>query len=85
MGRREAEVVMLRDVTVITGATGRTGGIVANALLDRGLPVRVIGRSAERLQTLAKRGAESFLADPADVEAMTGAFAGAGAAYMCSS
>lgn len=67
---------------VITGATGHTGTRIAEALLAKGKQVRVVGRSAERLQGLAERGAESFAASLDDVGAMTRAVRGAGAAYL---
>ena len=45
----------------LTGATGNTGSVVANRLLDQGKKVRVIGRSMERLQPFVARGAEAIL------------------------
>ena len=66
---------------VITGATGNTGKVVAERLLRRGQKVRAIGRSADRLQPLAKQGAEPFICDVADAAGMTKAFAGARAVY----
>jgi uncharacterized protein YbjT (DUF2867 family) len=66
---------------VVTGATGNTGRVVANHLLDQKKTVRVIGRSKERLQPLADRGAESFVADMNDQAALTKAFSGASAVY----
>ena len=66
---------------VVTGATGNTGSVVANRLLDQGKKVRVIGRSMERLQPFVARGAEAFVADLSDQTAATQAFAGANAVY----
>ena len=66
---------------VVTGATGNTGRVVANHLLDQGKKVRVIGRSAERLQSFVARGAEAFVADLSDQAAVKQAFAGANAVY----
>lgn len=66
---------------VITGATGNTGSIIANALLDKGEKVRVIGRSAGRLQTLISRGAEPFVCDVTDAPSLTRAFGDAQAVY----
>jgi uncharacterized protein YbjT (DUF2867 family) len=66
---------------VVTGATGNTGHVVASHLLDQKKTVRVIGRSKERLQPLADRGAESFVADMTDQAALTKAFSGANAVY----
>ena len=66
---------------VVTGATGNTGSVVANRLLDQGKKVRVIGRSMERLQPFVARGAEAFVADLSDQTAATQAFADANAVY----
>jgi uncharacterized protein YbjT (DUF2867 family) len=67
---------------VVTGATGNTGSIVANHLLAEGKKVRGIGRSAERLQQLAQKGGEPFVADLTDSQALTKAFQGADAVYV---
>ena len=66
---------------VVTGATGNTGRVVANRLLDRQKAVRVIGRSQEKLQSLVDRGAEAFVADLSDQEALAKAFTGAEGVY----
>lgn len=66
---------------VVTGATGNTGKIVAQHLLAKNQPVRVIGRSAERLQPLVKQGAEAFVGDITDASALARAFSGARAVY----
>lgn len=66
---------------VVTGATGNTGSVVAKQLLAHGQKVRVLGRSAERLQPLANLGAEPFVADVTDSAALVHAFTGAQAAY----
>lgn len=66
---------------VITGATGNTGKPAAERLLAQGKKVRVIGRSADRLQPLVAQGAEPFLADVTDAAALAQAFAGADGVY----
>ena len=66
---------------VITGATGNTGKIVAETLLAKGQKVRVIGRSAEKLQPLVGKGAEAFVGSVDDAAAMTRAFTGARAVF----
>ncbi len=66
---------------VVTGATGNTGKVVAEQLLAKGQKVRVIGRSADRLQPLTGKGAEPFVADQTDPAALTQAFTGAKAVY----
>ncbi|MFZ5861725.1 MAG: NmrA family NAD(P)-binding protein [Nitrospirota bacterium] len=66
----------------ITGATGNTGRRIAEALLDGGRQVRVVGRNMERLKGLVARGAEPFVASLDDVAAITRALRGARAAYL---
>lgn len=66
---------------VITGATGHTGTVIAESLLAKGQKVRVVGRSAEKLQPFAAKGAEAFAGSVDDAAAMTRAFAGARAVY----
>ena len=66
---------------VITGATGNTGSVIIEKLLAKGAKVRAVGRHADRLQPLAARGAEAFVADVTDAAALTKAFAGAEAVY----
>ena len=43
--------------------------------------MRVVGRDRERLERFTQKGAEPFIADVADVGALTKAFAGAKAVY----
>ena len=66
---------------VVTGATGNTGNEVAEKLLAQGELVRVVGRSAKRLEPFVKKGAEAFVADITDAAALTKAFSGAKAVY----
>ena len=67
---------------VVLGASGNTGHVVANNLLARGQKVRVVGRNAAHLQTLAAKGAETFIADVTDANALAKAFHQAEAAYV---
>jgi uncharacterized protein YbjT (DUF2867 family) len=66
---------------VITGATGNVGGRIADILLSTSQQIRVIGRNPQRLDPLAKRGAEAFPGDMADPEFLTRAFTGAKAVF----
>jgi uncharacterized protein YbjT (DUF2867 family) len=66
----------------IAGATGHIGHIIAELLLKKGEKVRVIGRSAERLQPLVDKGAEAVVADLTDTTAVTKAFTGAKAVFI---
>jgi uncharacterized protein YbjT (DUF2867 family) len=67
---------------VITGATGKTGSKVAAKLLERGETVRVVGRSAERLEPFREKGAETAVGDQCDVSFMTQTLTGADALYL---
>lgn len=67
---------------VVLGATGHTGRVVAKSLLSRGQKVRVVGRSAERLQSLASGDAEIFVGDATDAPTLARAFKGAGGTYV---
>lgn len=67
---------------VITGITGKVGGVVAQALLQAGRPVRAVVRDAAKGQTWASRGCEVALADMNDAPALTQAFMGAEAVFV---
>ncbi len=67
---------------VITGATGRVGSKITEALLARGEKVRVIGRSGERLKAFAEKGAETAVGDLGDRSFLTAAFSGAEAVFV---
>src|SRR5437773_10026546 len=69
-------------MVAITGASGNTGRVIAEKLLERGEKVRVIGRDAKRLARFVQKGAEAFVADVTDAAALTRAFDGARAAYL---
>ena len=66
----------------ILGATGNIGSVITKKLLEKGETVRVVGRNAARLQQYAHRGAEAFVADIKDPEALTKALTGARAAFL---
>jgi len=66
---------------VILGATGHTGSVVANTLLNKGKKVRVVGRDSGKLAPFVSRGAEAFVADAMDAQALGRAFAGAEGVY----
>jgi uncharacterized protein YbjT (DUF2867 family) len=67
---------------VVLGASGNTGHVVAQQLLAGGKKVRVVGRNADHLQFLAAKGAEVFVADVSDAQALTKAFQQADSAYV---
>ncbi|MBK5274974.1 MAG: NmrA family NAD(P)-binding protein [Desulfuromonadales bacterium] len=65
----------------ITGATGNIGSQITELLLARGEKVRVIGRDANRLRTLAGKGAEAAVGDLKNSAFLTGAFSGVDAVF----
>jgi len=67
---------------VVIGATGHTGGVIAEKLLAKREKVRVVGRDERRLERLKQRGGEAFVGDVADANSMARAFSGADAAYL---
>ena len=67
---------------VVSGATGQTGSVVAETLLENGLPVRVIVRSQEKGADFAKLGAEVAVADLHNAEALTEALKGGKVLYL---
>lgn len=67
---------------VVTGVTGHTGSIIANTLLDRGEPVRVVVRDEAKAAPFVARGAQVAVADLGDTRALTAALTGARAAWL---
>jgi uncharacterized protein YbjT (DUF2867 family) len=66
---------------VITGATGNTGRRIAEILLLKGVQVKVIGRSADKLKSIKEAGAETAVGDIEDEAFLKEAFKGATAVY----
>ena len=67
---------------VVLGATGHTGSVVAETLLARKQPVRVVVRSADKGADWKAKGAEVVIASLDDTAALTKAFQGASGAYL---
>ena len=70
----------MSDIAVM-GATGHTGSVIARNLLALGHRVRAMGRSAERLESLAHQGAQLHVGDCADPAYLACVFGGADAVY----
>jgi uncharacterized protein YbjT (DUF2867 family) len=66
----------------VLGATGNIGSVITKRLLEKGEKVRVVARSAGRLQQYVHKGAEAFVADVKDAEALTKALTGVRAAFL---
>ena len=69
-------------IVTVLGATGKTGGTAAAALLAAGLQVKAVARSPEKLAALRSKGAQAVPADLTDAAALTGALRGSDAAYL---
>lgn len=67
---------------VVSGATGNTGSVVAQTLINKGQPVRVIVRSEAKGAPWKAKGAEVAVAEIMDIGAMTKALEGATGAYF---
>jgi uncharacterized protein YbjT (DUF2867 family) len=66
----------------VLGATGHIGSVITKKLLEKGEKVRVVGRSTARLQPLVQLGAQAFIGDVSDAEALTRAFEDVRAAFL---
>ena len=67
---------------VVVGATGNTGSAVADTLLSRKQPVRVVVRSADKGEAWKAKGAEIAVASLDDVSALAKAFEGTKGVYL---
>ncbi len=67
---------------VVLGATGHTGSAVADTLLSKQQPVRVIVRSADQGAAWKAKGAEMAVASLEDVPALVNALRGASGVYV---
>jgi NAD(P)H dehydrogenase (quinone) len=68
---------------VVTGITGKVGGIVARTLRDAGLPVRAVVRDADKGAVWKAQGCTfAVVPDATDAEALAAAFAGAEGVFL---
>jgi NAD(P)H dehydrogenase (quinone) len=67
---------------VVTGATGKVGGAAARALLEHGLPVRVIVRDPDKGAHWKSRGADVAIVAFDDERGLTAAFEGASGVFL---
>ncbi|MEX0686377.1 MAG: NmrA family NAD(P)-binding protein [Balneolales bacterium] len=67
---------------VITGATGKTGRIISNILLNQGNNIRVIARNEKRLWDFEEHGAEIMPGNLLDKDFVVRAFKRAKIAYI---
>ena len=65
----------------IMGATGNIGSKLTDRLLGKNRPVKVIGRSADRLQPFVDRGASAAVGDAGDSDFLSQAFSGSEAVF----
>ena len=69
-------------MVAVTGASGKTGSAVTGLLLERGMKVRVIGRSSERLKQFRDKGAEIAVGDQGNAAFLTRSFTNADSVYL---
>ena len=75
---------MIKPRIIVTGATGKTGSVVASELLKAGYPVRaLVRREDRRSEHLKAQGAQIAVADMSDVERIADALNEVQAAYYC--
>lgn len=70
-----------KSTIAIVGATGNIGHTLTEALLKKGHSVRAIGRSAQKLQGLKAKGAETHHGDLTDENFMAKVFKGCNAVF----
>jgi len=68
-------------IATVIGATGKTGGVVAERLRAAGHEVRAFARSADKLAGLTKLGAKAVVGDVLNPRDLTAAFRGSDAVY----
>ncbi len=73
---------MASGTTVVFGATGHVGGVIAERLLGAGRKVRVVARHADALGKLGARGAEVMAGDLSDAAFVRKATSGVAAAFV---
>ena len=61
---------------LLTGATGKTGGAVANELINKGVPFRALVRDAEKAASLQVAGVELIVGDAGERDPVSRALAG---------
>jgi len=71
----------LTKAFAVIGASGQVGAVVAERLLANGHRVRAISRSMERIRELKAKGAEPYITELTDAEALSKAFSGCAAAF----
>lgn len=75
---------MIKPRIIVTGATGKTGSVVATELLKAGYPVRaMVRREDARSARLRAHGAEIAVAEMSDVERVGDALQDVQRAYYC--
>ena len=67
---------------VVTGATGNTGSVVAETLLQQGKQVKIVVRAQAKGEPWKAKGAQVAVADLADPSAFAAALKGAEGAYI---
>ena len=69
---------MAESRVLVAGANGQLGGAIVRALAAAGVPVRAVGRDAQKLSTLNAPGVETAAVDLMNLAALTEACRGVG-------
>lgn len=69
---------MAESRVLVAGANGQLGGVIVRRLAAAGVPVRAVGRDAQKLETLSAPGVEIAPVDMMNLAALTEACRGVG-------
>ncbi len=69
-------------MNIILGATGQIGTMLVDNLLEKGQPVKAVIRNHSKAQELKNKGAEVFITDSFEVEALKKAFYGGSSVFL---
>jgi uncharacterized protein YbjT (DUF2867 family) len=72
----------MQPIVTVTGATGKVGRPLTEQLLQQGIEVRAVARSAEHLAPLVAQGAEAHAGNLDDISFLAAAFRGADAVFV---
>lgn len=67
---------------IVLGASGQIGSLLVDNLLAQGQPVRAVVRNREKAKAIKQKGAEPFIADYSDGQALTQAFKGGSTVFL---
>jgi uncharacterized protein YbjT (DUF2867 family) len=72
----------MKKTIVVLGATGKVGSKISEILLKEGHYVKLIARTADKLETFKDMGAEVIFSDITDIDVLANTFKNADSAYV---